>query len=581
MKTLIILLLALAGIPDRESAILLLSGAGTMEELSESEVEAYMALCRNPVRINLASRNRLLSCGLFSPYQVASLLEYRERTGDILSFTELATVNGIGEERAQALRHFTSLESRSPPGKARRGDLRQDALARLSVKDDACSFAGKYHISAGEDAECYLSGRNSYTDAEPKLNAASLAVYGKSGWKTVLGDFNARFGQGLLCWSGLSLSGFPSVQAMLRNGTGISPTGSFSPGHRGIALDWTGSGWGAAAACSFKGMALGSLSFFGRTGDYSLCLARLEDGRTAGSAGWKQGFGHLLFYGEAAFAAAENGKGAAPALLAGLAWTPAYRVSAGLLARYYSPDYSTGISGAARTGSKVSDEAALTAGLRYRDFSVTVDRAIHPRRIEEGKKNSRRFKGVFSYTPELHLAALDVAPGLRWTEKCDASPSGKDWRHELRADLKLRIRGMEGGVRGDAVRAGESGSGLLAFCEAGYKTPSDSARLRFSLFARGVFFDTSDWNNRIYVYERDLPGCFSVPAYYGRGRAFSLNAGISFNSRRSFHRLEASASFTRSDKSSKTVFKIQYRIQMTGRHRPADNSLRVEDWSKK
>ena len=31
-----------------------------------------------------------------------------------------------------------------------------------------------------------------------------------------------------------------------------------------------------------------------------------------------------------------------------------------------------------------------------------------------------------------------------------------------------------------------------------------------------------DWQDRIYCYERDAPGHFTVPAYYGRGYALSL-----------------------------------------------------------
>ena len=31
-----------------------------------------------------------------------------------------------------------------------------------------------------------------------------------------------------------------------------------------------------------------------------------------------------------------------------------------------------------------------------------------------------------------------------------------------------------------------------------------------------------NWNDRIYCYERDAPGSFNIPAYYGRGWAASL-----------------------------------------------------------
>lgn len=40
---------------------------------------------------------------------------------------------------------------------------------------------------------------------------------------------------------------------------------------------------------------------------------------------------------------------------------------------------------------------------------------------------------------------------------------------------------------------------------------------KFSASTRVALFDTEDYNNRQYVYERDVLGAFSIPAYYGRG----------------------------------------------------------------
>ena len=46
-----------------------------------------------------------------------------------------------------------------------------------------------------------------------------------------------------------------------------------------------------------------------------------------------------------------------------------------------------------------------------------------------------------------------------------------------------------------------------------------------ALWVRATVFGIDSWADRIYVYERDVPGSFSVPAYYGRGYALSLYAG--------------------------------------------------------
>lgn len=41
-------------------------------------------------------------------------------------------------------------------------------------------------------------------------------------------------------------------------------------------------------------------------------------------------------------------------------------------------------------------------------------------------------------------------------------------------------------------------------------------------FARFTLFRIDNWDDRIYVYERDAPGNFSSTAYYGRGLGASL-----------------------------------------------------------
>ena len=47
--------------------------------------------------------------------------------------------------------------------------------------------------------------------------------------------------------------------------------------------------------------------------------------------------------------------------------------------------------------------------------------------------------------------------------------------------------------------------------EIGYKHPL------WYLYLRQGAFMVDDWDDRIYVYERDAPGNFNVPALYGRG----------------------------------------------------------------
>ena len=99
-------------------AVLYLTGAADAESIPESEMERWWALADSPIPINLAGRTRLEASGLMSPYQIASLDDYRSRHGDILSIRELASVDGFGKETAEAMSMFISLESHALPGKS-------------------------------------------------------------------------------------------------------------------------------------------------------------------------------------------------------------------------------------------------------------------------------------------------------------------------------------------------------------------------------------------------------------------------------------------------------------------------------
>ena len=79
----------------------------------------------------------------------------------------------------------------------------------------------------------------------------------------------------------------------------------------------------------------------------------------------------------------------------------------------------------------------------------------------------------------------------------------------MRADLSYVSGPWIMNMRLNALRC--VGTGFVSYLEEGRKTSDMSIYLR-----QGVFF-VDDWDDRIYVYERDAPGSFNVPAMYGRG----------------------------------------------------------------
>lgn len=512
-----ILALALAALPaltDFDSAVLVLSGASTLEELSESALEHYRALALRPVDLNLAGRSRLTATGLFSPFQIASLLDYRERSGDILSYAELALIDGFSPDVAEALKSFTVLRSDAPPGARRRTQLQHDLMLRASAKmHDGPAAAGglKYKATLGERAEFNWSTRTTYSDASLYPGTLSAAYYGRR-WlgKVVLGHFNARFGQGAALWSGFSMSHYSSVAAFRRNGSGFTPTGSFSPGHCGIAADADFGRWNVAAAYSVsERQAMGIVSWCGRR--MSLAVA---GGNFGASAEVRLGLKNLGVFGEFAW----TGQ---PAAVLGAIWVPRYQQKYAVRLSYTGgvPEVSAG------AGTKCLDAvAALSPG---------------------------EFRAMAKYAPQFSLGPVSLKPALRV-----AARSKSSWRLEGRGELRAAWGAWEWNSRLDVVHC--KALSWLLNTEAGYNSGA------LKIWLRGTLFCIDNWDDRIYVYERDAPGNFNVPAYYGRGWNVSVYGGWKISRRHSLYlRLSyLEYPWMTAPKPSKAEAKLQYSLSL-------------------
>ena len=89
MKTLMVMVLTAAlavGQGDFSASLVRLLGLESVESLSETLVEHYEQMSSHPLDINTSSRAELLSTGFFTPFQVASILDYISDNGPILSF---------------------------------------------------------------------------------------------------------------------------------------------------------------------------------------------------------------------------------------------------------------------------------------------------------------------------------------------------------------------------------------------------------------------------------------------------------------------------------------------------------------
>ena len=518
---------------EHVGSILTILGASSEEELDEQEIERFQHYLAHPLEINIASRSRLLSSGLLSQYQVASLEDYRSRCGDVLSFTELSAIEGFGEDYVSAVRPFLSLRSRSLPGEPATDSLtiRQDILARAGLKGDNYNYGAKYKLSFGEAASASLAAR-------PSSWSFNVTVAGKRHLgKAVFGDYNLRVGQGLSLWSGMSLSGFSSSSSFSRRPTGLSPSWSWSGlgSHRGAAADCQFGRFMLTAFLSFPGLRArmeGSrkdgiiimpgttLGWFGRNGQVSVTawasgkvgMREMDGGKVSGDFRFNL-FGTDIF-GETAWDMASG----TLAAVAGTTLPFGEGWKASVLARSYPSGYDGSFSGGVRGWSKTSDERGVAIGLERYGLQVTADLAS-----KDQDRSVRQCKLLLKIP--LQLSGRSVL-SFRITERIRPYEVYLKYRTGTRADLDWSSAGISsryGESDGDAWKARFRVEGLLCrslagltYMEAGRKTG------RWSSYLRGTLFLVDNWDDRIYSYERDAPGNFTVPAYYGRG--FSLSA---------------------------------------------------------
>ena len=522
-----VLLFLLAGLPalSQDEAplkeIMLIMGVSDAELLDEDVLERFESLAARPLRINLASRSEMLQSGLLSEYQAASILDYRQRSGEILSITELALVDGIGKALASALAPFISLASRLHPGQAKDsvGRVSESLLLRTTLKSGTWTTAGKYKL-VGERVEFALAGKNS----DAFTYSFSAALSGRRA-RLIIGDFNARFGQGLSLWSSFSLSGLSGLSSFYKRPTGLSPAWSYSTSSlRGAAGEVT---LGRVKLSSFAAfpslrtwmeggtwaddiMPALNACYYGRNGQIGLTAwAQCSGGD------WTQGrvsadcrfcIRGTEVFGEASW----DPYNECIAGLAGAVIPVGESLKIAILARGYPADFGTSMTGAMRSWTYCRDENSASLGLEFKGWTLTADHAMKA----EGNNHSTKL---------LFYKTLKITP--KWSVKPRCSQRFRNYGFTNRTDLRLDVCRESGPwistLRLNALTCDKWG--FLGYLEQGWKTD------RCALYARGTLFRIDDWDDRIYVYERDAPGNYNVPAYYRRGYSLSLNASAKFS----------------------------------------------------
>jgi len=548
---------------DFERAVLSMTGASEMEELDQNTISHYQYLTEHPININNASRSRLLASELFSRYQVESILDYRSRNGDILSLSELSLIDGFNKKSVELYSIFISLKSERDAGKRNYDNFPQSISIQGTMKrsgKDNPTYANwlKYDGEFTERFEINIAQKLDFPKPELKIGTVGAAYYGKSSLgKIVVGNYNVRIGQGLAIWSGTTRSGFSTASAFIKNGSGVSLTQSFSSTLRGLACDFSIKGIDVCLGYGDCGMAFLCADKTGKTwqaGVSALIYGDLLNIQKAGQTGhtccisgnFKAGFPGGAAFGEVAWEI-----GGAAAAVAGVFWVPDYGTRLSCVFRYYPSNYKGTWAGAVRSASKVSDEHGIAFGATSKWGNATFDAVWHP------SKKVIQYKLLGNLAPEIKLGKRTFIPSARASVKYTPAYDLK-WRTDIRVQTDLKVERFSFSARGNTVHSREWG--WMGYMEGGYESI-------FKIFLRAGVFKVDNWDDRIYVYERDAPGNYNSPALYGRGWWCSLLAGLKIKKeKRTSHSLYLRSSFTSYDfmptpKPSKLELKLQYGIR--------------------
>ena len=647
-----------------EDAVLLLCGAGTLEELSEDEWERYRHLADHPLDLNACTRSAMLSSGLFSPFQAASLLDRRMRDGDILSYTELGYTDGFTPELARALSHFVVLRSRNPPGKPSVPQLHASLLLRTSCsgsssvpaaraalqtaaahstsganstasgknpsaatssfasgKNDpfsgSAAFGIKTAISLEGRLDAFWSARKSYSDRTFGPGTISLAIYGKSiPGRILLGDYSARFGQGLLLWSGFSIAGFSSVQSFRRNASGLSASSSFTRTLHGIGLDLAlgrstiSAVWSTPVQSTNPRLLALNYNHIFRTSSTGATLLADPGRLYAASIDFRAGLPRLSLSGEFAFellpasasaalapapasvaasaavpslaapAVAASASGApvsaasatpqpdspaavfVPAGLLSAVWTPSYGNRLAVLARYYPQNWSQLAASPPSAFSTAKDEFGSAFLFQSARYTLSLDLA---RRLSEANWQYRLLAsanlpfrlGLPGRTQRKTNSSTGIDGTISVRSLSRFRPSQSlPFRQDLRCDLKLELNRLKLNTRCNLLWC--RNFAMLGYIEPGFSDQS------FSLWFRLTGYSVPSWDDRISTWERDIPGSFTVPARYGKGLALSCTSSLTIQRKRLRHRLNARLSYDvysrKETLTRKPELKLQYRM---------------------
>lgn len=556
---------------------------GRMEEL----LEYYRQMLVTPLNINTADREDLERLDLLSDWQISAIISYREEYGQLLSLNELFNIPGLKSDIVSLLIPFLTTGTKEDNYRFSLRSMLRDSRAELLLKsryiiekEQGFLPIKKADFEKKPDSR-YLGPRGSlysqlkYESTEHIKAAITLErdpgekgvdyksvniSVSKIGLlnRLVAGDFSARFGQGLVLWNSFAMDSYTDARSLSKHPAGLAPYNSTDENRalRGISATLEKDDWRFTILASHRkydarvvegeytsllttglhntrttlerkgsldGTLIGSnISWSGNSSRISQTSAiywyslpyggrdTIQIRRDWQMGGYQANFsidGYRVFHNFRIFGEMAADHTGSCAFIGGLLYSPTSKLETALLLRDYAGNYRAPFASPISRKSSIGGERSVRVAAQLllgKYWKTTADAEFC---------NDKYYLTISASSSEKAKSQLFFKYSL--SEK----------RHSLRYNHTFRLSSLfRVAGRGDLNLIDDNGLkyGYHLSAETIFKTPA--GKIDASL--RLAYFNAALWDNRIYVYERDMLYNFSVPVYYGEGVRCYLNLHI-------------------------------------------------------
>ncbi len=237
-----------------------------------------------------------------------------------------------------------------------------------------------------------------------------------------------------------------------------------------------------------------------------------------GGVDYKIRFRHITLFGETAI----DAKGHL-ATINGATILPLSRLEITLAQRHYQPEYQSNYAKGFGENSRIENEEGIYLSTRFSPFKRITIAAY---------ADSYHFPWALYSTPtsssgqELAVQAngkLNKRMDLTLKYKYKEKPEETNQKRTLRSTLNTQMRHWRFQTIAEGNRSDQTGEATTYGWIISQSISGSIRPLHLSTAFRYAYFHAEDYDNRIYIYEKDLPYTLSFPMHYGKGHRISVS----------------------------------------------------------